>query len=71
MSRTWRWGELLLLGGGLVVLSAHPSTAAERELETGPPPNAADEIETRLQRAFLAPAPKEIQSEDTAGSEGG
>jgi hypothetical protein len=58
MTRARRWGGLLLLGGGLAVLAAHPCAAAERELETGPPPSAVEEIETPLQRTFLAPARK-------------
>jgi hypothetical protein len=51
-------GGLLLLGAGLVIHDAHLCTAAERELETGPPPRTADEIEAAVERGFLAHARK-------------
>jgi hypothetical protein len=59
MRRIRRWVVFLFLGCGFVILRAHPCTAAERELETGPPPSSTDRIETPLQRTFLAPARKE------------
>ncbi len=58
MRRVRLWGRLLLLGAGHSIHNAHLCTAAERELETGPPPGTADEIEAPVERAFLAHARK-------------
>ena len=44
MRRARHWGGLLLLGAGLSIHSAHPCSAAERELETGPPPRPGDRV---------------------------
>jgi hypothetical protein len=56
MRRIRHRAGLLLLGGGLAMLSANPCTAAERELEKAPPPSSTEEIKTPLQRIFFPEA---------------
>ena len=58
MRRIRHRAGLLLLGGGLALLSVNPCTAAERELEEAPPPSSVEEIKTPLQRIFFPEAYK-------------
>lgn len=58
MNATRPTGFLLVMAGALA-LAGQPAHASERELEKAPPPTTTEEIETPLQRTFLAPARKE------------